>query len=214
MALIKATVLTLGLLSSGLVMAERELTVYGGGQTTPHSNVHVTDAAGSSTFPTSWQGKSLQMPPYYGLRYTAWLNEDWGYAINFTHAKAKANPVERDIGGYSVLEFTDGANPLTLVSMRRFETIAGFRPHAGLGLGVSFPHVEVEKLGGVKTFGYQYGGPVLTALGGASYDLNERWRLVTEFQFHYLKLDVRVDGGRLKTNLITNAINIGASYRF
>jgi hypothetical protein len=25
---------------------------------------------------------------------------------------------------------------------------------------------------------------------------------------------VRVAGGRLKTNLVTNAINIGASYRF
>jgi hypothetical protein len=27
-------------------------------------------------------------------------------------------------------------------------------------------------------------------------------------------LDVKVDGGRLKTNLVTNALNLGVSYRF
>jgi hypothetical protein len=31
---------------------------------------------------------------------------------------------------------------------------------------------------------------------------------------HYMMLDVKVDGGRLKTNLVTNALNLGVSYRF
>jgi hypothetical protein len=29
-----------------------------------------------------------------------------------------------------------------------------------------------------------------------------------------MMLDVKVDGGRLKTNLVTNALNLGVSYRF
>ena len=115
---------------------------------------------------------------------------------------------------HCLVEFTDGANPWTIMTMRRFETMGGYRPYAGLGVGISLPHVEEERNGGVKTFGYQYGGPVLVGTGGVSYDLNDKWRLNTELQVHYLKLDVRVAGGRLKTNLVTNAINIGASYRF
>ena len=44
--------------------------------------------------------------------------------------------------------------------------------------------------------------------------MNDKWSIIGEYQFHYLKLDTRVEGGRLKTNLINNAINIGVGYRF
>jgi lipid A oxidase len=158
------------------------------------------------------------MPIYAGWRYTNWLNDEWGVALNYTHAKAYANLDEAT--AYSVLEFTDGANPLTVMAMRRFETTElGLKPYVGAGAGISFPHVEELRKNSAnpsadKTFGYQYGSPVLTALGGFKYPLSTNWDLMTEFQVHYLKLDVRVAGGRLKTNLVTNAINIGASYRF
>ncbi|NBX62271.1 MAG: lipid A oxidase, partial [Betaproteobacteria bacterium] len=36
----------------------------------------------------------------------------------------------------------------------------------------------------------------------------------SDFQMHYMKMNVAIDGGRLKTNLITNALNVGVSYRF
>ncbi|MEN9688308.1 MAG: hypothetical protein RI998_305 [Pseudomonadota bacterium] len=212
---LKALTCALALCGSGLALAESEFSIYGGSQTTPHSTVTGSDGR---SFYTSWQGVSFEMPVYYGLRYTDWVGGDWGYAVNFTHAKAKANPVERSAGGYSVLEFTDGANPLTVMALRRFDAMeSGLRPYVGAGLGVTFPHVEVQKTGSsdaTKTFGYQYGGPALTAAAGFNYPINDQWNLMTEFQVHYLKFDVRVDGGRLKTNLVTNAINIGAVYRF
>jgi lipid A oxidase len=55
---------------------------------------------------------------------------------------------------------------------------------------------------------------VLTGLAGFKYPLNDRWDLLTELHVHYMMLDVKVDGGRLKTNLVTNALNLGVSYRF
>jgi lipid A oxidase len=86
-----------------------------------------------------------------------------------------------------------------------------------VGAGISVPHVEEQRTGifaNKKTFEYQYGGPVLTGLAGFKYPLNDRWDLLTELHVHYMMLDVKVDGGRLKTNLVTNALNLGVSYRF
>lgn len=212
MGRLKALVCALALCGSGLAMAESEFAIYSGGQTTPHSTVH---GVNGDVF-TSWATHPLKMPIYAGWRYTEWLDDQWGVALNFTHAKAYANLDEAT--AYDTLEFTDGANPITLIAMRRFETTeAGLKPYVGFGAGISMPHVEELRKGSPvtdKTFGYQYGGPVVTALGGFKYPINDKWDLMTEFQFHYLKLDVRVAGGRLKTNLITNAVNIGAVYRF
>jgi lipid A oxidase len=67
---------------------------------------------------------------------------------------------------------------------------------------------------GNKTFEYQYGGPVATLLAGFNYPISDKWNLLTEFQMHYMMIDVAITGGRLKTNLITNALNVGVSYRF
>lgn len=159
----------------------------------------------------------MSTPIYAGWRYTQWQDDEWGYAINYTHSKAAASAATMSANNYKVLEFTDGANPLTVIAMRRFDASSvGIRPYLGAGVGISFPHVEELRsaVGSVETGGYQYGGPVVTALAGFSYPVSEKWSVIGEYQFHYLKLDTRVEGGRLKTNLINNAINIGMSYRF
>jgi lipid A oxidase len=157
----------------------------------------------------------MSFPIYLGLRYTEWMDDEWGWAVNYSHTKAKANATTLATNRYSRLEFTDGANPVTLVALRRFAPMnGGIKPYVGVGAGISVPHVEVERTGGVKTYEYQYGGPVLTGLAGFKYPLNDRWDLLTELHVHYMMLDVKVDGGRLKTNLVTNALNLGVSYRF
>ena len=214
MKCLKALACALALCGPGMALAESEFALYSGGQTTPHSTVHGVDG---DVF-VSWATHSLKMPIYAGWRYTNWLDDQWGVALNFTHAKAYANLPEAVNVKYDVLEFTDGANPITLIAMRRFDALeSGLKPYVGAGAGISMPHVEELRTGSPqtdKTFGYQYGGPVLTALGGFKYPINDQWDLMTEFQLHYLQLNVRVAGGRLKTNLITNAVNIGAVYRF
>jgi lipid A oxidase len=152
------------------------------------------------------------------LRYTDWVTDDWGYAVNYAHTKAYSSDLKSTSNtgasgnSYTRLEFTDGANPVTVIAMRRFK-YRNIRPHVGAGIGISVPHVEVTWSSN-KTFEYQYGGPVATVLAGFNYPINDKWNLLTEFQMHYMKLDVAITGGRLKTNLITNALNVGVSYRF
>jgi len=196
--------------------AESEFTVYSGYQSSPHSTVENTNTGKS--FYTGWEGKPLSFPIYLGLRYTDWVTDDWGYAVNYAHTKAYSTDLNSSSNtgtsgnSYTRLEFTDGANPLTVLAMRRF-TYRDIRPHVGAGLGISVPHVEVTWSGN-KTFEYKYGGPGATLLAGFNYPISDKGNLLTEFQMHYMMIDVAITGGRLKTNLITNALNVGVSYRF
>ena len=211
---LNAAVLALAVLGSGAALADSEFAIYGGEQSSPHSRVTHTEA-GRTSFLAGWEGDSLSFPLYLGMRYTEWMDDQWGWAVNYTHSKAKADAETLSTNKFTRLELTDGINPITAIALRRFDPInGGLKPYVGFGVGITVPHVEEQRTGGVKTFEYQYGGLALTGLGGFKYPLNDRWDLLTEFQVHYMKIDVKVDGGRMKTNLITNALNIGASYRF
>ena len=204
------TALTIGACS--LALAESEFGIYGGLQGSPHSTVENTSSKSNpvSLF-TGWKGESFSFPIYIGMRYTHWLDDQWGYSLNYVHTKAISTDQAKN--GYTRLEFTDGANPVTVLAMRRF-TYREVKPYVGAGLGISVPHVEVQWSGSTKTFEYQYGGPVATVVAGISYPYNDKWSVFTDFQMHYMKMNVAIDGGRLKTNLITNALNVGVSYRF
>ena len=209
----KLVAAALAISASSLALAESELSIYGGVQGSPHSTVENT-STGNSLY-TGWKGDSFSFPIYLGARYTNWLDDKWGFAINYTHTKAISTDQggSNDNDGYTRLEFTDGANPVTVLAMRRF-SYREIKPYVGAGLGISVPHVEVQWSGSTKTFEYQYGGPVATVVAGFSYPYSDKWSLFTDFQMHYMKMNVAIDGGRLKTNLITNALNVGVSYRF
>jgi len=204
------TALTIGACS--LALAESEFGIYGGLQGSPHSTVENTSTKSNprSLF-TGWKGESFSFPIYIGMRYTHWLDDQWGYSLNYVHTKAISTDQAKN--GYTRLEFTDGANPVTVLAMRRF-TYREVKPYVGAGLGISVPHVEVQWSGSTKTFEYQYGGPVATVVAGISYPYNDKWSVFTDFQMHYMKINAAIDSGRLKTNLITNALNVGVSYRF
>ena len=213
----KWVVAALTVSASSLALAESEFSIYGGVQSSPHSTVVNTKA--NTSFYTGWKGESFTFPIYAGWRYTNWVDDNWAYAINYSHTKAISTDQggSNDTTGYTTLEFTDGANPLTVLALRRF-SYRDIKPYVGAGLGISAPHVEVKwsnsNYTSAKTFGYQYGGPVATVVAGFSYPYSEKWSLFTDFQMHYMKMNVAIDGGRLKTNLITNALNVGVSYRF
>ena len=208
----KLVAAALAISASTFALAESEISIYGGVQGSPHSTVENTSSkySGSSLF-TGWKGESFSFPIYIGARYTNWLDDQWGYSINYTHTKAIST--DQSSAGYTRLEFTDGANPITVLALRRF-TYREVKPYVGAGLGISVPHVEVQWSGSTKTFEYQYGGPVATVVAGFSYPYNDKWSLFTDFQMHYMKINAAIDSGRLKTNLITNALNVGVSYRF
>jgi lipid A oxidase len=197
--------------------AEFELSVYTGWQTSPHSVVEGNDpnGVGDFDFTAAWEGRSGEAPPYYGFRGTWWRSETLGFGIEFNHAKVYADDETLRKAGFERLEFTDGLNLLTLNVFRRFPgTPTSFTPYVGGGLGVSIPHVDVKTPGG-KTFEYQLTGPAVQWVAGVSYPLSETWSIFGEYKGSYSQNSADLDGGgKLETNIVTNALNLGISLNF
>jgi lipid A oxidase len=211
-----ATALVLATASAAPALAEVELSFYLGAQEAAHSRVRGTDpgGVGDFNFLVGWQGKSFEMPPYYGVRATWWRSERLGFGVDFAHVKVYAPEATMAANGFQTLEFTDGLNVLTANVMYRFTNDTKWTPYVGGGLGITIPHVEVTTAGG-ETFEFQYGGPAATLIAGVSYAINDTWAVFGEWKGTYSQNDVDLsNGGNLKTNIVTNAVNIGVSYRF
>ncbi|WP_458792173.1 outer membrane protein [Yoonia sp. MH D7] len=197
--------------------AEVELSFYSGAQNSPHSVVSVTGDPDipSDRFRMGWVGKSMDAPIYYGLRATIWKTPSFGYGLDFTHNKIYPNEGDLEKAGYKTLEFTDGLNTLTVNAYRRWQNAIGnFTPYVGGGLGVAIPHVEVT-YGASETFGYQVTGAAVTWLAGASYPINDKWSVFGEYKGTYSQNVADLDsGGTLKTDVVTNAVNLGLSFKF
>ncbi len=195
--------------------AEWEISGYTGFQTAPHSDVK-GDANGSSfDFNAEWEGKPFEAPPYYGFRATWWQSKNLGYALDFNHAKVYADGDTRRDNGFDRLEFTDGLNIITMNVFYRWpKENRRFTPYVGAGLGVAIPHVDVE-IGASRTFEYQLTGPAVQLVAGASYDLNERWAVFGEYKGTYSQNEADLEGGgSLETDIITNALNVGLTFKF
>lgn len=193
--------------------AEVELSFYGGLQGSPHGSIR---QGGSAPQGVSWQGKSFEAPPYYGLRATWWRSATFGIGLEVNHAKVyAADPAAL---GFDRLEFTDGLNIVTANMWRRWPgALAKGRvtPYAGIGLGLAIPHVDIRPTGGAHTFGYQVTGPAAQAVAGLSWRMNDRWSLFGEYKATYSANRATLDsGGTLRTNIFTNALNLGVSWRF
>lgn len=196
--------------------AEYEINLYTGLQESPHSNVSGTTETGAPfDFTAGWNGRSFEAPPYYGARVTRWQESNWGFGLEFTHAKIYADDETLAASGFSTLEFTDGLNVLTVNAARRFDLSSRWTAHAGLGLGVSIPYVEVETPTGGETFQYQLTGPAVRWYAGASYAINERWSVFGEYGGTYSQNNADLSGGgSLETDIITNAVNFGVGFSF
>ncbi|MFQ6551038.1 outer membrane protein [Aestuariibius insulae] len=195
--------------------AEIELSVYLGYQTAPHSRIEGDNASGDFDELIEWDGKSGEAPPYYGIRATWWRTETLGFGLELNHAKVYGNEDDLAKAGFETLELTDGLNIVTANVMRRFPDAWGaFTPYIGAGVGVAVPHVDAED-GTNDTFEYQLTGPAAMALGGVSYDINDTWALFGEYKITYSSNEADLDGGgTLETDIVTNALNLGVSYRF
>ncbi|ETW11858.1 lipid A oxidase [Roseivivax marinus] len=205
--------------SAQLVAAQDyEFSLYSGWQTAPHSRVEGDYPGTGEDFDAliGWDGKSFEMPPYYGVRGTWWKTDRLGFGVEFTHTKVYAPDDEKAEIGFEDLEFTDGLNIVTANAMYRWpDRWESFTPYVGGGVGVSVPHVDVDTTTGIDTYELQYGGPAMRLMAGASYDLSERVALFGEYQFTYSANDVELEGdGDLQTNIKTNAVNFGLTLKF
>ena len=198
---------------------EFELSFYLGSQSSPHAGVTGTDPGNSVSstldFTPAWEGKSFEAPPYYGARGTWWQSETFGLGVEMNHAKTYANEADAAAAGFSRLEFTDGLNIVTVNAFRRWPQQFGeWTPYVGAGVGVSYPHVDVESDGG-KTFGYQLTGPAVMWAAGAAYPITDRWDGFVEYKGTYSQNSAELDnGGELEVDFVTNALNLGLTFNF
>lgn len=203
-------------LTFGAAQAETELNVYLGYQTAPHSVVEGDNGAGADfSFTAEWDSKPFAMPPYYGVRATYWMANNWGFGGEFTHNKVYATDTTLADNGFSTLEFTDGINVFTANVMRRFPGDRRWTPYLGLGAGFAIPHVEATPPGAPETYEYQFTGFAARAIAGVSYSFTDRWSVFGEYNGTYSMHDADlVGGGSLQTSLITNSLNFGVGFSF
>jgi lipid A oxidase len=196
--------------------AQAELSFYGGIQDVRASTVSGTDPSGGAfNFSADWEGRSLVVPRYFGVRLTWWRTDDFGWGLDFSRNKAYASDQTLADNGLAALEFSDGLNLLTLNAYRRWKnSISHLTPYVGAGVGISIPHVEFDS-GAGRTAEYQIGGPAVLVVAGASYPLNDRWSVFGEYKGSYSVNNVElVNGGSLSTDIRTSALNLGVSLGF
>lgn len=226
MALSRSMKIKVALLGSAMIlapssaMAEVVVSAYGGIQSAVSSNVSGHDDApggvGSFDFDQRWNGDSFKHPLYWGLRGTWWIDSlpNWGVSFDYTHAKVYADPMP---DGWQTFEFTDGLNIFTLNALYRFKKEdRRWTPYVGLGAGISMPHVEVQtSTTAPKTFEYEIGGPAFQAQAGIDFRITDWLSVFGEYKGNYTINDTDLKGGgRLKTDIFTNAFDVGLSYHF
>jgi lipid A oxidase len=208
-------------IGSAPAAAEMQVGVYGGmnANFSSPATLHKDGLSDSRTM--DWEGRSFQMPPYWGAQAIYWLNRGagWGVGLDYTHSKAYAPLNFATDPVYRHLEFTDGNNLVLLNLMYRFAPIADGRllPYIGIGGGVAIPHVEVKlkAFPGQDTWEYQLAGGAGQVLGGFEYQLGNSWSLFTEGKLSYSHLATDLEGGgHLKTYLWSPQLLLGVSYRF
>lgn len=203
-------------------VADWELSFYMGTQTVPHSRfAGDIDFGGTPTAVDrliTWEGKSFEAPPYYGMKAMYWQDSGWGYGVEFTHAKAYASDDDLTALSLDRFEFTDGHNIITANLSRRWEGQwwnGRLTPFVTGGVGIAMPHVDIEPTGEARTYGYQVTGPAARLGAGVSMAISERWSAFAEYQFTYSQNEVSIDsGGTLDGDILTNALNIGITFGF
>lgn len=219
--------------------AEFQFGIYGGWSESLDSDVELVQPNGTNMTlsDVDWDGKSFTFdggPPFYGLRLIYWKerNPSWGIMLDYNHAKVKPNlaqtvavsgtrngvpvagaqPLNQTV---SLLEFTDGLNLLTLNLMHRKQR-DGVTPYGGIGIGLSIPNVEFSRANSlVQTDEYQITGVAFQALVGLEMNMTDRVSAFGEYKVNYSMNDADLQGGgTLETDIWTNSLLFGLSYKF
>lgn len=206
--------------------AEFELSFYLGAQGVSESTASGTLPNGGGGFSRNigWEGRPFDAPIYYGGRVMYWTDTNWGFGVEGTHTKAYMPDGDAAAVDLTRFELSDGHNIFTANVMKRWPGALNqgrFTPYVGGGLGVAIPHVDALAVGAAnRTYDYENTGVAVRGIAGIKYDFNDRWALFGEYQMTYSENDITIDGdpgqpdGKLNTDLLTHAVNVGISYSF
>lgn len=216
--------------------AEMQIGVYGGWNGSFDSDIHLSQPNGTNMTlkDVPWDGDSFGPPPYWGLRGTYWFDSapNWGLMVDYSHAKVtaeqsavvsvsgtrdgvKVGPKDRVGNTFDIMEFTDGINEIFFGGQYRW-IHERWTPYVGFGVGFAFPHVEVRRAPGYpRTFDYQVTGVAVEGLVGLEYHLGPRFSVFGDYKLSFASNDADLNGGgSLQTDIWTNHLTLGVSYRF
>jgi lipid A oxidase len=211
-----------------------QLGAYLGPAYTPPSDVRLTQPGGTDALfhDIPWEGKPFRPPPYYGYRAILWPRSGkLGLMGDFTHIKAisikdakvrqtgmrdgAAMPPEEPVSTtFKRLEFTHGYNLITANLLRRGEPKGPWLvPYGGVGLGIAYPHVEMQRAHlpvETRTYEYQVAGPAFQVLGGVEWRFRPRFSLFVEYKLSCAAIrgDL-VGGGTVAADLCTHQLPVG-----
>ena len=206
--------------------ANFDVSLYGGFNNAAHSSVTFSNASTSYGIDdgkysvNGWEGESFESPIYYGYRLSVngLENTDLEFAVDFNHSKVKAKNLP---GNLERLEFTDGINTLTLLTIYKIDSLIAMNtklgPYIGVGIGIAYPHVDVEGAAGTggKTYDYQRTGPAYQVMAGLRYYLAESWKTFAEYRITYTPMKADLDGGgQIETDILNNQVSVGLIYSF
>ena len=222
--------------------AEVELSIFTGVALSQDSDLDLHQHGGTDlTFQdVSFSGRDFEPPPYYGIR-ALWFPSDtshWGFGAEFFHMKMYADTddtvhVTGHRDGLSVndneqirdtietFSISHGLNYALgdivyrwLPGKRGQDFLGHLEPYAGLGLGLTIPHVE-SSVNGVFHEGYQVHGPGVEALAGVNVLLTRHIGLMFEYKFTYSNLDsLDIPGGSIEVTPLTHHLVTGLTFSF
>lgn len=194
------------------------LDVYTGFQTARESTVTGRDETDIPfEIKAGWDNDPFELPPYWGLRAMRerHVDSDWSFGLEFTRAHVAADAQTLADSGFGKLELGDGLNIVTANAERQLILNDRWSAHAGLGLGVSVPYVEVTTPAGAETSGHQFGGVAGRLYLGARYELGDGWSAFAEYNATYSMNSAELEGGgALDADISTNAVNLGLGLSF
>jgi lipid A oxidase len=200
-----------------------ELSLYGGMNQPAHSSVKFSGASNSygvndgSYSTEGWKGKSFESPIYYGWRLGYWFDDTpWGVGLDFNHSKVIPETLP---AGLRRLEFTDGLNTFTVTGFYKLDSkiFVNLQPYFGVGIGISYPHVEITGTSSStgKTYEYQSTGLAYQVLGGLKFPLYKDLGGFAEYRLTFTPLEADLNGGgKFKSDINNNQLSFGITYKF
>ena len=186
----------------------------------------------------SFEGRDFESPPYFGAR-ALWFpseNSHWGFGTEFFHMKMYADTgatvgvsgrrgglgvnanerIDNTVESFSLshgLNYALGDIVYCWFPGQRGEDFLGhLQPYAGVGLGLTIPHVE-SKVNGTFHEEYQVHGPGVQALAGVNVVLTRHWGLMFEYKFTYANLDsLDIPGGSIEVTPLTHHLVTGVTF--
>ncbi len=193
--------------------AQTELSIYGGGTLFSGASGG-SSGAGSSGYTTDWGGVLGDVGGRYGARIVWWGDGGSGLGLDFDLASVLVATTDLAPEESTTLELGEGSGRVTVNMFHRWKNRALMVPYVGAGIGLSLPQVEGDS-GGASVSGYQIGGPAMQWIAGASLPLESNWAVFGEYKGSFAASSFDFSGGGAgRTDVFSNAINIGVTLGF